>query len=685
MSALSRPGYDRRLMEADPIDAVFGPEGAFARAWPGYAPRQGQIDFSRACADAFRDGFVVIAEAATGTGKSIAYLVPAIQRIAERGGRVVIVTSNIALQEQLIKKDLPTLQGILEYPFTFAIAKGWSNYLCKSGVADLDDMVAGDKLAGMTAEELASVELVKNWVTTTGDMSELGQELPAKVRRLVTIPGDECPKRKCGFYEGCHAVEARRAFTAAQVVVTNYHLYCIDLAVRMRGGRGVLPQHDMLVMDEAHEMPAIAREYFGIRSGYFAIRSAVAELDAKGKRAERLGLPRELAVELKMRVEREADRFFGELHALRRSDRYKARLDRPRMIDGMNLQSLLKEAAAAYAAGAADPDVLAEGVDFLRDRQALCLKHSQLIEDARQVANESRVYFLDELNGGQRTGLASLPISAAEFLKRSLWPTADKSAMTRPRSIVLCSATLATSEGENGFDYFAGLSGVDAERAEQLIVRSPFDYSRVALYVPQNISEPSAKTFADEVGEELVDLVARAGGRTLGLFTSYRGLEAAHRALLSARLPYRVLKQGDYPRTTLIRMFKEDETSVLLGTDSFWTGVDVPGPALSALLIDKFPFTPPTDPILSALEAKHGRAAFRKFSLPAAIERMKQGFGRLIRTTSDYGAVVICDRRLVDKDYGRDILDALPKGFKLSRDPASIDRILAKHRATAAA
>ncbi len=629
------------------------------------------------------------------TGKSIMYLVAGIMALQrqKRPTKLVVVTSNIALQEQIVTKDLPALQDILGdlgVTFTFALAKGFSNYACKAQLDACDPtqikLGRDDPTVNLTFDEKRHLTVIREWsqTTETGDLSELEEDPSGRVKQLVTIPSDECEGRKCVHYDNCHPRKARKKFAAADVVVTNYHLFCIDLAVRASGGQGVLPTHKFLVLDEAHEFPNIAREYFGMKSGFFSVRAAVAELQATGRRATKLGLPRDVAPELRVEIEREATWFFDDLNTLRKDrDRYKARLDRKGMIGGVVLESKLRDAAKEYGKAAAEPELPTAAIDFLRARADLCLKHANLIRDARSLEDRERVYYLAD-KGPDRTELVSEPVTAAKFLKAHLWKTDEERAESdTPTGIFVCSATLATDGGKSGFDFFASKAGID--NAEEMITDSPFDYSRVSFIIPTKADLGGADTAARDdsfnqgAARVLVDAVRRAGGRTLGLFTSNKGVETAHRALKAAGLPFKIMKQGEAPRTKLIERFKADETSVLLGTNSFWTGVDVPGPSLSCLFIDKLPFPQFNDPIMDAIKESNPDGWFAHHYVPEALLMYKQGFGRLIRRVTDYGVVVCCDRRILEKPYGKRFQRALPAAVEISQDMDDIARVLGRY------
>jgi len=645
------------------VDEVFGPAGPFAAEFPGYQPRAGQIDFARAVARAIEERKVLLAEAGTGTGKSFGYLVPAIKSVVEHGGKVVVVTANIALQEQVVRKDLPTLRKLLGLPFKFSLAKGFSNYLCRE-VCDQAQVDADSGESLPVTEEQKLLEKVLAWRadTKTGDLSDFEQELPYNVRRLVVVPSEECSGKKCGYFQnGCFPRAARKSYGTADVIVTNYHLYFLDLEMKRGGARGVLPEHRIVVFDEAHELAEIARSYLGVKVSFFGVRAAAEDLDAAGKRAERFKIPRGIDKELRRDLESEARAFFDDAASLRRSDAYRARLDRSGMIDPARLVARLTKAATVYEAEASKEGL--EGVtrEWLRHRADLCVKYAGVLVGAAKLEREddpedAHIFYIDD--DGKKVAVVREPLSPAKLLRASLWESEDP-----PHALVLASATLTSGSGADRFAYAAREVGV-RDRLE-CVADSPFDFSRCAFVVPRGLPEPNDRSWAGVVGEVLVNTVRAAEGRTLGVFTSRRVLDLAHRRLVEEGLPYTVLKQGDAPRSVLIKRFKEDEQSVLLGTESFRAGVDVPGEALTAVLLDRIPFDHFEDPVLDAVKMRD-RDWFRNYYLPKALVAFKQGFGRLVRSLGDRGAVVCCDRRIYSKPYGRAFLRALPDAVRRS-------------------
>lgn len=688
-------------MQGDYLDEVFGPQGALHRRFPGYQARQGQIDTARAVDAALRSQGHLLAEAGTGTGKTLAYAVPAIWHVLQ--GRqqgdersAVLVTANIALQEQLVKKDLPLLAEILPWSFEYALLKGKSNYLCL-------DRFEGGAPGRLDPEDVDMHAQILDWVAETvqtggeGDVSELPFEPPARLWGRFSVSSDDCAGTDCEHYDKCYSEEARRRAKAAHVVVTNYHLLFADMQVRRatKGSVSILPRYRIAILDEGHKAADIARDFFGWRVTEGAVRWVGGMLPND----EALGL------------ERAQQAFFSSLRAYRRSPAYKARVKQQECVDARPIEEALTKARAAYGDllslvfDGREYDALTtderKRVGKLSSRRRRALEMQQQIAEVMrlyplprlpwrehpdvppgdtpqtrwywsdpaaggdnavkseaQLAVAEDVYFIEEEQGG-RVALCAKPLSVAERLRQELFsPEVDNEG--RVGAGLGVAVTSATLVAKGSFDYVAGELGV--QRPATLVAQSPFAWREQALLVlPPNVPEPNHPAFINFAAERCAETIELARGRTLALFTSYRNLNAAHERAQAAgaRLGYRILRQGDMPRTKLIDEFRRDASSVLLGTESFWAGVDVPGESLSCVFMDRLPFTTPEDPILDAL-TERDRDWFVRHSIPHAIIAFKQGFGRLIRSTSDRGAVVLLDKRVTTKWYGKFFLAALP-------------------------
>lgn len=614
---------------------VFDEGGLLARLVPGYVTRAGQVTMTEAVEDAYTNGRRLLVEGPTGTGKSIAYLVPAIRAYAERAQRTIVVTSNIALQEQLCTKDLPALVRSLQWPFRFAMLKGVSNYLCKES---LDDALL-DPGSPMSVRDLAA------WAqrTLSGDLTELETELEPRARMLVTTTSDECLGMKCPSYDRCFMVRARLDARSAHVVVVNYHLFFADLALRAEGHNGILPEHEAVILDELHNAAAIARSFFGRKLTFGSIGHVVR---------------RTLNVQpgLAKGLEHEAQNFFDGLEAHRRSADYRARLARTDVAPSEDLRTKLRSAAKCLresVEGEIDQVVIKKvtAAADLADRQAaFVLAAMSLVEPA------TTVYSIEPPEGQKSATLTGQPIEVAPMLREHLWES------TRLATIIGTSATLG--DGKT-FDLVAREVGADAAR--QIEVPSPFDWPRQAIIaVPPRLPLPKAAEWPEAVCGALLEAILAAQGRTLGLFTSRKMLDTAARYVRKVGVPYRVLVQGDAPRTKLVEQFRADVSSVLLGTNSLWEGVDIQGEALSCVVIDKLPFDSPDDPVASVLDERQ-RDYFNKVALPRAVLKFRQGAGRLIRTSNDRGVIVVLDDRIVSKPYGRKFIRGLPEGVRVLR------------------
>lgn len=647
------------------IADTLGPTGSFAAAFPGYEARSSQLDLAAMIDKAIVDRRNLLGQAPTGTGKSVAYLLPAIRNAVANGARVVVVTANIALQEQLVGKDLPMLQSLLPWPFTFALAKGRGNYLCLDRFKD-EQLIT---LSASRPDEARQWREIEQWasLTSTGDLSELPFEPTSAVRMRCTTTTDDCHGKSCASYGDCHAVKARLSYQAAQVIVTNYHLFFTELQLRRETKSPVLlPDWQVVIFDEAHKAPDIARDFFGFEITVGKLRHAGRLLAPKNDKTPQID------ERLKAQLDVEASDFFDRLRVYAQSPEYKARITRPDVVDARPLLSVLHEVVDAYEQ-VMKSDVGTEVRGKLERAQRKATILADNIECAMKLwAPEKNVYFVQEDHSG-RVSLCAKLIHVGASFQRELY----KPGVT----IAAVSATLTTG---GNFSFAADEFGMtDKHQGLQIEVESPFDYRENALLVvPRDMPDPTDKKLPREAynqacARRFTETVHVVEGRTLGLFTSFKALDEAHRTLLASGWQGRVLRQGEAPRTQLIREFKEDVRSVLLGTDSFWEGVDVPGESLSCVVIDRLPFPTPDDPVLDAVSAIRGKEAFFEWSIPRAVIKLTQGFGRLIRTRTDRGVVVVLDRRITDKSYGSAFLRSLPFDLRVSRDFADVGRFLA--------
>lgn len=650
----------------DYIQSVFDAGGLFATQFPHYTPRQGQIDLAYAVDAAMVGRTHLLAEAPTGTGKSLAYSVPAVWHTTKgKLRKVLIVTANIALQEQLVGKDLPFLKRVLPWEFEFALAKGRSNYVCLDRLDHADEA-----LAKMQVAEGVEFDKLVDWAreTRTGDVAELPVVPHFKLWGELSVGADQCKGGRCPRRDACFVQQAKAAAAAANVVVANYHLLFADVSVRndTDDSVGVLPPYDMVVLDEGHRAPDIARDFFGLKCSELACRRLVND----GLRALRdsaiEGIPGDVERALTA-TEDEAGDFFARMAAYRRSKEYRTRLRRAGEIDPSRLVSVLRRMGQQFTALADDSSFNGGDRAAFRNITSRAGDHIACLERAAAYSRpDDEVYFLEESSGKvPRASVCIKPILVGEELRRGLFNKCG---------VVALSATMTTAPGD--FEHIAIEMGVD-ESAE-VVVDSPFDLSRQALFVcPATIPEPNDPAFRGEMAEAVSTAATLAQGRTLGLFTSYRNLNLAAELLRSngVAAKHRVLVQGEAPRTALVEDFRKDVGSILLGTESFWEGIDVPGEALSCLVIDRIPFATPEDPVLDAVAERDPKGWFTKWSLPRAVIAFRQGVGRLIRTTTDRGVVVCLDRRIHEKSYGRLFFRALG-GMRASRNINDVGRFL---------
>ena len=637
------------------MSVLLAPGGGLARAIPYYEDRAEQRAMSDAVARALADERQLIVEAGTGTGKTLAYLVPAL----ESGKRVVVSTGTRALQDQIARHDIPLLRTILARPFSAVVLKGVANYVCRRRLAEYVALraPASASVTRGVASRGEHGELV-DWVehTETGDRAEV-EWLPegSPVWNDVTTTPDARIGPRCPYFERCFVTQARRLAEKAELILVNHHLYFADRALRAAApGARVLPDHDAVIFDEAHQLEDVATEHFGARVSTHALAQLVRDAHlALARMPLWTGRTAEDAI---LAVERAGIALFASVRAAIAGHDSRVQLppglfDHPDRQQGwFQLDGALEE-LARVAEGEAEPGPDEEDLEDAGARAALtglARRARGMRDDLATIAEQrqrTHVYWGEAR--ATSTTLSASPIEVGELVRRHV--------VRAGPTPVFTSATLATA---GDFAYSRANLGLD--EAAELLVPSPFDYARQAmLYVPRDLAP--AETFTAEAAERVLELLAITNGRAFLLFTSHRALREAAARL--AKMPYPKLVQGDAPRATLVDRFRATPNSVLLGTGSFWEGVDVPGDALSLVIIDKLPFAPHTDPLIAArmqAAAEKGADPFQMLQLPAAALALKQGFGRLIRRRDDRGIVAILDSRIVTKSYGRVFFETLP-------------------------
>jgi ATP-dependent DNA helicase DinG len=616
------------------LEEVFGPRGPLGECLTGFAPRPEQLAMAQEVAAAISLGHNLLCEAGTGTGKTLAYLVPALLS----GRRVIISTGTRTLQDQLYHRDLPTLGRAFGRPVAVQQLKGRSNYLCRYRL----DLVA-DGLQGAPRGQLArSLAAVRRWaeVTRSGDVSELGEVAEdSPVWPRVTSTLDNCLGARCARFADCHVVAARQAAREADIVVVNHHLLMADLTLKEEGFGELLPDADVVVVDEAHHFPDVAQAFFNLSM-------SSRQVD------ELLHDARHEAVAAGM--------FDGELDAIidqvQRASR-EARLRLPDPAANLEWSAAGVDFADAFSALG---ECLVELVRWLESTEEPAAGLHRCRERATSLANVVETL----LTSADDSGLRWLRVTARGFVaNRTPFETAPQiqSLMESSHcSWIFTSATLAV---ESDFSHFAGRLGLQNAMTRQ--IPSPFDFGRNArLYLPASMPAPGEDAYTHQVIAAVRPVLEASRGRAFLLFTSHRALRRAAAILGAApAMPFPLLIQGATSRSRLLEEFAQLDNGVLLGTATFWEGVDIRGRGLVLVMIDRLPFASPGDPMLAArLEAirQQGGKPFLDYQLPQAVLALKQGVGRLIRGTDDFGVVMICDPRILAKGYGRVFLESLP-------------------------
>jgi ATP-dependent DNA helicase DinG len=632
------------------LERAFAADGLLAAKISGFKRRPQQLEMAEAIHGAIERTEVLIAEAGTGTGKTFAYLVPALLA----GGKVIISTGTKTLQDQLYDRDLPAVRQALASGSSAALLKGRANYVCLYRLRR-----ATAEATFSSRDEAAQLRKIEHFaaLSTTGDRADLA-DVPedAPVWMHATSTRDNCLGQECPDYRDCFVMRARRNALAADVVVVNHHLFFADVVLRDEGVAELLPACNTLIFDEAHQLPETARAFFGERVSTAQLveiaRDARLELRAAG------GASPELDV-LANRLEKAA----------------------------RDLRLALGDAGARLAWSQAlrlpaFPEALKKLSDALEEfaeQMAIQAERSEGLGSCARRAGEARSTLLKLAEGesrqevrwveasGHAAQLHVTPLSSAELFRRQM--------SDHPRSWIFTSATLAVGED---FSHFRRELGVPEAQARRW--SSPFDFARQALlYVPKGLpGDPNDSAFTEAVVEAALPVLRASAGRAFLLFTTLRALRRAHE-LLRDRIDFPLLVQGTGSRSELLARFRSLGNAVLLGSQSFWEGVDVRGEALSLVVIDKLPFAPPDDPVLAArIEGvrSQGGNPFNDLQLPQAVLQLKQGAGRLIRDETDRGVLMLCDPRLVSKPYGRRILQSLPP-MKLTRDLAAVEAFFA--------
>ncbi|HLA94394.1 MAG TPA: ATP-dependent DNA helicase [Pyrinomonadaceae bacterium] len=634
------------------MDDIFGPEGLISKFHKNYEYREGQVKMANSIAKALEDKKHLIVEAGTGTGKTLAYLIPAIAASLKHNKRIIISTGTKNLQEQLMEKDIPFLQKIMPNKFTAAYMKGRSNYACIYRVQKAEHQPILDGMAQMD-----QFDEVRRWMheTKTGDRRELST-LPEDLSfwSRINARSDICIGQKCPDYEPCFITKMRARAGDADIVIVNHHLFFADLNVRGNKFGRVIPDYAAVIFDEAHLIEDIASDYFGFQVSSFQIDELVRDSDALP--ISDAMVTRELT-KIAAKIIGLADQFWIRFSMARFDGRFPLTEDlfSYRNSSGGNEPTPLGEAYYALDGALGS---LAAAIEPLAEESpevdSLLRRARQTRFDLEFVATQSErnyVYWIEKRGKGMF--MRASPVDVSELLREKLFDKVD--------SCILTSATLSSS---GSFNFVRERLGLDSAKTSGFTAPSSFDFETQAiLYLPKAMPDPRSPEFTQLAAGEIVKILKVTDGHAFVLCTSNQSMNALYE-LVSSRVNYPCFLQGTMSKTGLLEKFRETPNAVLFATSSFWQGVDVQGEQLSCVIIDKLPFAVPSDPIVAARSRfidENGGKSFFEYSVPQAVITLKQGIGRLIRSKTDRGIIAILDPRLKTKGYGRDFLTSLPR------------------------
>ena len=645
------------------LHQFFAPGGVLSRTHPAYEFRRGQLQMAQAVEQALEEKRHLIVEAGTGTGKTLAYLVPVIRS----GKRVIISTGTKNLQEQLFYKDVPFLEqafyGGAATRLSVCYMKGRNNYLCRKKLYDLTDQPV---LTGL--DEIEQYRAISAWEknTATGDRAELA-ELPeaSLLWHKLDARADACIGQKCSEFERCFITEMRRRAMESDIIIVNHHLFFADLAIKLQADgapdAGILPEAGAVIFDEAHELEDVAANYFGISVSSLRVEELARDVEQAMQQNKMMSASISGAIGS---LRERSQLFFSLLPAGDGRFAFDGRREfleeNGDEFSGLN-QSLTRLAGELEGLQQKPEEIF----NFVRRAQEIQVQ----LQFALESEDRNTVFWIERRGGAfppqrhrdtekakqnfkgrQHVFLQATPIDVGPIIRECLWAKLD--------CAVLTSATLAVN---GGFDYIRKRLGF--EHARELVLPSHFDYqSQAVLYVPPDLPDPRTPQFTLKATEQIRKLLEITRGRAFVLFTSYAQMNDIHQRLLG-EIEFPLLKQGDAPKSALLEEFRLTPNAVLFATSSFWQGVDVQGEQLSCVIIDRLPFAVPTDPVVAArvksIDADGGNAFFQ-YQVPSAVITLKQGFGRLIRSLHDRGLLVLLDNRILKKQYGRTFVDSLP-------------------------
>ena len=644
--------------DQQPIDLkkILAPGGPIAKAYDGFEVRPQQQDMAVAVNQAREKNFHLAVEAGTGVGKSFAYLIPAVEHVRQKKGKVLISTYTISLQQQLINKDIPFLAECLGQTFTATLAKGRANYLC------LRRLSYALRKQQALFDDSHQLTQINDWAKQTddGSLSDLPTLPASAIWDAVSSEHGNCRGRKCPHFRQCFYFRARRKLETTDIIVANHALLFSDLVLKAQSA-AVMPEYNFVIIDEAHNIEHVAERHFGINMTNFTFTYLLNRLYNPRTRRGLLAFAKtDDAIKLVTSCRKAAKEFFADIRAWHAENKDKNAARCPKNFVTDSVTEHVKNLRLALAKLAKHDEDEDEKFEFTR-----YIDRCKAIEtDLRNFLNhsvETNVYWVEATSRTtrQKTSLQSAPVNVGPDVKRCLFDVFS--------SVVCTSATLSCDGGDEkaGFDFFASRIGL--EKFKALKLGSPFDYrQQVTMYIEADLPDPNHEDFAPNAVETLKKYLLKTQGSAFILFTSYSMLtDFADRLedwLRENDMP--LLRQdAGIDRQVLLDRFRQDHSSVLCGTDSYWQGIDVPGPALSNVIIVRLPFAVPNHPLLKGRLEQirlQGQNPFHQYQLPSAIIKFKQGFGRLIRNKTDSGIIVVLDSRIVRKGYGRQFIAAVP-------------------------
>lgn len=648
------------------MDDIFGPTGLISKYHKNYEYREGQVRMANEIAAALAEKRHLIVEAGTGTGKTLAYLIPAIAKATSEKRRIVISTGTKNLQEQLMEKDIPFLQKALPKKFSAAYMKGRNNYACIYRVKKAETQPILDGL-----DQIGQFEAVRRWMyeSQTGDRREL-VDLPEDLAfwNRINARSDICIGQKCPEYEPCFITRMRARAEEADIVIVNHHLFFADLSVRGNQFGRVIPDYDAVIFDEAHLIEDIASDYFGFQVSSFQIDELVRDSDALP--ISDAIVTRELT-RIAAKIIGLAEQFWLKFTLARFDGRYPLTQDlfAIRDIGGQDRPTALGEAYFALDGALGSlVSAIEPFAEEMPEADSLLRRARQARFDLEFVTLQSErnyVYWIERR--GKGVFLRASPVDVSELLREKLFEKVD--------SCILTSATLSSS---GSFNFVRERLGLDTAKTSGFTAPSSFDFeSQAILYLPKTMPDPRSPEFTQLAAGEIIKILGVSNGHAFVLCTSNSSMNSLYQ-IVSSRVRYPCFIQGSMAKAGLLERFRETDNAVLFATSSFWQGVDVQGEQLSCVIIDKLPFAVPTDPIVAARARfidENGGRSFFEYSVPQAVITLKQGIGRLIRSRTDRGIIAILDPRLRTKSYGRDFLQSLPR-MRITSDISDLDAVI---------